>query len=148
MFDRIDDVQWAALEQAHGTAEHIPLALRGLMSSDVEIRNSSYWKLDNHVVLQSDLYQAAYFIIPFLLEILRSCEEEIKTCAYNLLHEIANGYAPDEVRCMHRGGEVSLVGACRAAIMEGCDLFLEDSLNSSSINADQAANLLSLLGIP
>ena len=57
---------------------------------------------------------------------------------YELLFEIANGYAPQSSVCVHDGVEVSLVNACRAAIAGYADLYLseiDDPLSAFRANA-------------
>lgn len=70
MLEKINKIDWKGLRQAHGDADHIPEAIKGLLSEDEQISERSYWLLDNYVVLQSDLHEAALYVVPFLLEIL------------------------------------------------------------------------------
>lgn len=72
MFEKINEIDWKGLRQAHGDARQVPEAIKGLISEEEQVRRQSYWLLDNYVVLQSDLYEAALYVVPFLLEILSS----------------------------------------------------------------------------
>ncbi len=55
----MEKIDWSKIKGAHGTCEHIPDAILGLTSEDEEVRHSSYWRIDNYVILQSDLYEGA-----------------------------------------------------------------------------------------
>ena len=91
-------VAWHEKDIASGKANHVPDAICGLTSSDERTRNRSYWRLDNEVVLQSDLYEAAYFVIPFLVQILNVQPDHGRDLIYDLLYEIANGFARRQSR--------------------------------------------------
>lgn len=142
MFENIDKIEWEKLRQADGFATNVPSALRGLVSDDPEVQRASYWKLDNHVVLQSDLFEAAYYVIPYLLEIVKMDQFIEKKYVYDLLYEIANGYAPDESLCVIDGQSVPLKTACRKAVSEGIDLYFSELKDNTSPNRDKALELL------
>lgn len=145
MFEKLNDVDWENLKQAHGNARHVPEAIKGLVSNDPEIREASYWKLDNYVVLQSDLYEAAFYIIPFLVEILKSDILFGRNYVYDLLFEIANGYASEDLLCVYGNKEVPLKDACRNAIANEIELYLFEVRNSSSkFRLDALGLLISL----
>ncbi|QUJ67382.1 hypothetical protein KDD30_15305 [Photobacterium sp. GJ3] len=142
MFESIGSVDWKKLEQAHGDASHVPKAIEQLISEDEEKREKAYWKLDNHVVLQSDLYEAAFYVIPFLLEILRSNISVGREHVYALLAEIANGYASEEVTVFINGNRVPLSNACRNMVLEHVDIYLDEVQNQASRYRDSALDLL------
>ncbi len=87
---------WKEIKTAHGTAAHIPTALWGLTSSDPGTREKAYWNIDNVVVLQGDLYEAAYYIIEPLIYMLESDTTPDKRLVTEILIEIALGWAPDD----------------------------------------------------
>lgn len=146
MFESINKIEWDNLKEAEGTSSGVPNALRGLISEDPEIQKASYWKLDNHVVLQSDLYEAAYYVIPFLLEIIKAGGRSGRNYVYDLLYEIANGYAPDDSLCVHNGQELPLTDACRKAVSDGIDLYFSELGDKSSAGREKALELLISLG--
>jgi hypothetical protein len=128
---------------AHGTAVHLPAALEGLLSPDPTTREKSYWSLDNNVVLQADLHEAAYFVIPFLLEALRIRVPFGRDRIYDLLFEIGNGYAPDDVTCTTLDGNiVPLRLACHSAVRSGREIFQRDLEDTDPIIRSRAAELL------
>jgi hypothetical protein len=134
----LDDVPWQRLRLSYGTAEKIPAAIARLTADDEETRRRAYWNLDNGVVCQSDLYEAAPYVVPFVLEIVerRNCPGNL--LAYKLLYEIANGRAPDEVMSdywMDTGPKrrMPLMEACRLAVLTGGDLYERDAREDSLV---------------
>ena len=103
MFDGIDKIPWSKLSTAHGTAEHVPGSLRLLLSNDIETARKAYGQLDNWVVLQSDLYESAVYLPRFLIEALDYCPSSAnKVLILDLLFELANGYAPPDLKLADR----------------------------------------------
>ena len=143
MLENLDTIKWKSLKTAHGDASHIPEAIRGLISNNEQIRRKSYWKIDNYAVLQSDLYEAAFYVIPFLLEILSSDIVEGRERIYDLLYEIGNGYAPDEYKIRNNDGTLStLREACRKPVLDEINLYIEELRNRNSPARKQALDLL------
>ena len=142
MFETIKDVNWSKLDQAHGKSDHIPEAINGLVSNDKDIRDASYWKLDNYIVLQSDLYEAAFHVIPFLIEILDSDIQHGRNNIYDLLFEIANGSAPDDIKCVYHGEETELTTACHSLILNHEKVYLDEISNVFSLSRMKALELL------
>lgn len=107
---RINAIDWRSLKTAHGDARHVPQALADITSSDPEICRNGEWGLDNVVVLQSDLYESAYMVVPFLIEYLRDRVSYGRENIYDVVYEIGNGYAPHDVKCVTTDGEVTAAG--------------------------------------
>jgi hypothetical protein len=91
--------------------------------------------LDNHVVLQGDLYEAAAYVPPFLLELLRDETLGSIDCILDLLYEIGNGAASPTQRLRvqmthegvvpyHESAAPNLQDACRAAVRAGLPVYL------------------------
>lgn len=58
---------WSALRCAGGPATGVPQELRGLLAAtNGEERHKHYWKLDNNVVVQGNLYEAAVPVVSVL----------------------------------------------------------------------------------
>lgn len=58
---------WSALRCAGGPATDVPQELRGLLAAtNGEERRKHYWKLDNNVVVQGNLYEAAVPVVSVL----------------------------------------------------------------------------------
>ncbi len=139
----LDSVPWGELKQAHGTSGHVPDAILGLVSEDAQRRREAYWKLDNYVVLQSDLYEAAYYVIPFLLQILENPSTlNRREYVYDLLIEIANGGAPELFTVIHSNAEWPLALACRDRVAAGAALFVSDAAGGASKIRERALGLL------
>lgn len=135
MFNTLHQIDWKSLKVAeYSSAEHIPDAIQGFISTDPEIRRRSYGDLDNVVVRQSDLYEAAWYVVPFLLEIIADPSTiEVRKEAYSLLYEIGSGYAlPAEQIHLPDGSSECLTDACRKAVIEGLAFYLAEIANPSS----------------
>jgi hypothetical protein len=142
----IHAVPWGDLAVASGRASHVPEALLNLLSPDAETRNRAYWQLDNEVVLQSDLYEAAYFVVPILIMILEGKPEFGGDRIYDLLYEIANGWAPATTVCRSRDGTViPLKEACVQELRRGIRVFSADMTDPDPSLSAKAGELVGLL---
>ena len=145
--ESISCVPWNDIKVASGTAEQVPDALIGLLSPDEETQNRSYWRLDNEVVLQSDLYEAAYYVIPILVQMLADKVPHGRERIYDLLYEIANGYAPATSSCRTRDGKlVTLREACAEEPNDGLNIFRQDADDADPRITAKARELVALLG--
>jgi hypothetical protein len=129
---------WDTLESAVGSCDHVPNALQGLLSSDASIRESSYWQLDNHVVVQGGLYEGAFYLIPFLLPLLEQDTAPGKEGVLDLLYELGNGNANWDRKVRfgigtgafyhfvprRDGIEIPLAVGCRIAVGLGIETYL------------------------
>lgn len=137
-------IAWEKLEQAHGDASHIPKALDELISRNPRKRINAYWSIDNHVVLQSDLYQAALIVAPVLIEMLKEPETlHGRDLIYDLLYEIGNGWAPESEKYLNIHNElVPLKTGCREEVIKGLAIYLEEIKNIKSKARSKALELL------
>lgn len=64
----IQRVDWASIREADGSAVNVPNAIRELLAarSSQEV-NQAYWKLENHVVVQGQIFEAAVYTVPVLM---------------------------------------------------------------------------------
>jgi hypothetical protein len=146
--DQIQAIPWRERKTASGDARDVPQALKDLSSEDQTKRDLAYWKLDNHVVLQGDLYEAARDVVPFLIEMLRAREPFGRDLIYDVLFEIANGYAPDVVQWRDPSGrDVPLRIACYSALSEGIEVFKRDANDSDPTVRRASTCLLDRLGV-
>ena len=59
---------WSLLREASGSANHIPDALRQLVSAkSAADADEAYWRLENHVVVQGQLFSSAEQVVQVLL---------------------------------------------------------------------------------
>lgn len=112
----MERINWNKIKTSNGTAVNIPQAFELLKSNSLEDRKKGYWLIDNHVVLQSDLYEAAYYVIDPLMELLDNSELEKKYLIIELLIEIAYGYAPPSLFINIGEEKVPLQQACSSKL--------------------------------
>ncbi|MGN0619847.1 MAG: hypothetical protein ACI4J7_12575 [Ruminiclostridium sp.] len=141
-------INWNEIHSNTGFCTNIPDAVNNLLSNDSVLRKNAYWKLDNHIVVQGTLYEGAFYIIPFLLSFIFNNIENGKKEVYNLLYEIANGwaecnncvnfdYAKSEnviyfIPNQDNGIKLPLQLACRNAILSAWDFFKNELFNKNS----------------
>jgi hypothetical protein len=68
VLQRLDDVPWADLEHAYGSAADVPDLLRQLLDPDPKVRSEVLWALYGNVFHQGTRYPATPHVIPFLIE--------------------------------------------------------------------------------
>lgn len=93
---RLRAVPWHELKTASRHAGHIPDAVMDLISPDPDTRRKAYWRIDNVVVLQGTLFEAAFPIAPFLAELAVDQTIAGRDLVYKALFEIVNGYPHHE----------------------------------------------------
>jgi len=146
--EKLSLVPWQAKRTANGDGKHIPEAIENLVSPEESVRRAAYWKLDNYIVLQSDLFEAAYSVIPFLIELLQTTKYG-RELIYDLLFEIANGYAPANITCVTADGSIApLKEACFNSVKSGISLYTHDLNDSDSSIRGKAHDLIELLSEP
>ena len=69
MFTGIDEVDWAALRHAYGSAEDVPGLLRGLASPDPTEREDALDRMYGTLHHQGNVYDSTLACVPFLLEL-------------------------------------------------------------------------------
>lgn len=116
------NIDWSKIQTISGYATVIKIAIETLTSED---KNERIWAkgiIDNNAIRQGDLYEAAYYIIEPLLEII-----EDKNCIdydlpIELLYQVAHGYAPKveliTIRENNTEETLPLGEACRRKFME------------------------------
>ncbi|WP_432016543.1 hypothetical protein [Streptomyces hydrogenans] len=65
----LDDVNWAGLDHAYGSAEDVPGHIRALCGSDDEARKQAGMSLSNSIFHQGSRYSASPVAVPFLARI-------------------------------------------------------------------------------
>lgn len=76
MFTGIDEVDWASLHHAYGSAEDVPGWLRGLASADPAERGLALDRMYGAVHHQGDVYDSTLACVPFLFALAGS--EEVR----------------------------------------------------------------------
>ncbi|MEU1414348.1 HEAT repeat domain-containing protein [Streptomyces sp. NPDC005731] len=70
MFIGIDEVDWASMEHAYGSAEDVPMLLRGLVSRLPDERERALDGMYGAVHHQGDVYDSTLACIPFLFDVM------------------------------------------------------------------------------
>jgi len=91
MLEKIKTEDWSSLETLNGSAEHVPNAVLELLTDNKEKFDKAYWKLENHVVVQGDLYSSAAVLPKYLEEVV--IKARFKPGVLELLFQIGNGHA-------------------------------------------------------
>lgn len=92
MLEGLDTIDWTEVHQAFGDGTHLPAAIRDLTSPEPEVREAAVERIDNYVVVQGALSEAAAVIVPFLTEIVAEAGAHGKSETLDLLFQIARGY--------------------------------------------------------
>lgn len=109
-------LNWGAIKTCVGFAGHIPHAIEQLNSPIEEERRAAYWMIDNYAIRQSDLYEAAYYVIEPIVELLEEKYTVDRTYPLRILAEIAfGGYYENKVITIGKD-EINLFFACRAKL--------------------------------
>ncbi|MEU5591621.1 HEAT repeat domain-containing protein [Streptomyces sp. NPDC020298] len=74
MFTGIDDVDWASLRHAYGSAEDVPGLLRGLASADRDEREGALDGMYGSVHHQGNVYDSTLACVPFLFALAARAE--------------------------------------------------------------------------
>ncbi len=96
MFTGIDEVGWASLHHAYGSAEDVPGLLRGLASADPVERATALDGMYDAVHHEGIVYDATLACVPFLFT-LAGCEQVAdRGGLVELLISIGRGHGPEE----------------------------------------------------
>jgi hypothetical protein len=68
----LNDVPWAQLQDAYGSAADVPNQIRALVADDAAARNAALESLFSNIWHQGTVYEATIHALPFLIEILRT----------------------------------------------------------------------------
>jgi len=113
--------EWGKL-RAMGSARQVPAALKRLIeASSADEARKHYWQVDNCVVVQGSLYEAALPMATCLVSILHRCSRVARPNVLELLAQISGGEVdPSEERL----GNVGLREACVREISRGFGFYL------------------------
>ncbi|QTD96847.1 HEAT repeat domain-containing protein [Streptomyces cyanogenus] len=127
MFTGIDEVDWASLRHAHGSAEDVPGWLRALASADIAERATALDGMYSAVHHQGRVYDSTLACVPFLFRLLGREEVPDRGCIVELLVSIGGETAggtesadrPEGVTGDGRGREAVCAGAEAFAVLAG-----------------------------
>lgn len=114
----IKRITWHTLREAGGTAENIPHALTALFEAPTPAAaEEAYWLLENHVVVQGQLFQVAEHVVPVLLSALvDERPRHVRISILELLFQILSGGAHEDEVAQGNG---NLAAVCRVKAREG-----------------------------
>lgn len=126
-------VSWDKTRSISGSSESVPEAILELISAEsADTAEQAYWKLDNRIVVQGQLFDSACYVIgPLLTGLQIGVTPHVKLPVVNLLVEIAKG-VPDETEI--RAGNSELAARCQDELRKGLWIFY-------SLLADQNADI-------
>lgn len=113
MFTGIDEVDWASMRHAYGSAEDVPGLLRGLASTDAAEREIALDGMYGAVHHQGDVYDSTLACVPFLFALAGREEVRDRGGIVELLVSIGGDGEASEGAC-ERG---------RAAVASGAEVF-------------------------
>ena len=85
---------WSRLRQATGPATHVPGSIRAMLSAATpDELDEYYWELENHVVIQGRLFQAAPPVVAVLMAALTCAERPswVRIGVLDLLFQLVIG---------------------------------------------------------
>ncbi|WP_280910255.1 hypothetical protein [Streptomyces sp. SAI-208] len=85
----LDDIDWAALGHAYGSAEDVPGQLQAVCGSDEEARKSAFRSLFSNIFHQGTRYSASPYAVPFLARIAVAGPAGARADALGLLTRLA-----------------------------------------------------------
>lgn len=111
-------IAWGDLRTAGGFASSIPRALADLyVASTPEQAQDAYWRLENHVVVQGQLYQAAEQVVSVLLAVLSEERPRyVRISSLELLFQIVVGEPHVQELAL---GNANLAERCKNKAREG-----------------------------
>ncbi|GLZ80813.1 hypothetical protein Afil01_56200 [Actinorhabdospora filicis] len=123
MLDGLDDIDWAKLSHAYGSAGDVPRQLRELASPDEETRHGALGELFANIYHQGTRYKATPKAVPFLWELAADPGIGDRDAILRLLalvtvgfdeQHLPGGFDLDELRDAARGGEALAVYGSRS----------------------------------
>lgn len=141
--DELGRIDWSGLRLSSGDASKVPSALISLADSSTrEDGLAAYWQLDNSIVIQGNLFQAAEFVIPFVIALTIDAAAHVRELALELLIQLAAGEPhPSEVDACNG----ALGDRCRRAVRAGLASYYQllDSTNDEL--RDRALELIGIV---
>jgi hypothetical protein len=133
---------WASLRAA-GPASDLPGALRALATADTaEAADAAYWRLDNHVLVQGALHQAAEATAAAAVIALSGATVAGRARLLELLGQIGAGQAaPEEVAA----GNTGLADRCLGEIARGFPIYV--AILGAARDPDEIASAVDLIGL-
>ena len=94
MLETIHEENWKEAETQSRDGEKIPYAILELLTNNAQEFDAAYWKIENHVVVQGDLYSSAALVPKYLEEVY--LKAKFKPGVQELLFQIGNGVSQNQ----------------------------------------------------
>jgi hypothetical protein len=111
-------IDWKTVREAAGSASDVPDALLALLAvENAKDVQAQYWRLENHVVVQGQVFEAGLLLVPALLAgLTESSPSYVRIGLLELLFQIVNGTPHEDEIAL---GNTDLVERCRDRAREG-----------------------------
>ncbi|MER5660581.1 HEAT repeat domain-containing protein [Streptomyces mirabilis] len=124
MFTGMDEVGWASMKHAYGSAEDVPELLRGLASACPQERERALDGMYGAVHHQGDVYDSTLACIPFLFELVGHAELRDRGGVVELLVSIGGGDAFEDGPFEDGDGAEGNYAMARTAVRSGATAFI------------------------
>ncbi|MFF7920770.1 HEAT repeat domain-containing protein [Streptomyces mirabilis] len=124
MFTGMDEVGWASMKHAYGSAEDVPELLRGLASACPQERERALDGMYGAVHHQGDVYDSTLACIPFLFELVGYTELHDRGGVVELLVSIGGADAFDDGPLEDGDGAEGNYAMARTAVRSGAAAFI------------------------
>jgi hypothetical protein len=95
MLAGLDNINWSQLHHAFGSASEVPNWIRALLSEDRQMREKAIYELYENLLHQGSVYEASFYALPFLLELLKFSTSPDKADFAVLLADMGNNSGSD-----------------------------------------------------
>lgn len=136
----VERVRWGEFRTVSGDAHEVAAALRALLAAKTpEEASAAYWQLENQVVVQGTVFEAAEPVVGVLVAALAETRPFcVRVAALGLLFQILAG-APSQSDNL---ASVDLVDRCRRRARDGLWVLIHEFVNGAS---DAAADVLNII---
>jgi HEAT repeat protein len=97
VLDGLEDIPWAKLRHAFGSASDVPSLLRSVASPDAQVRSKALAELWNNIWHQGTVYEATPYALPFLIGLLQREDHPDRASVACLIASIIAGRGYYEV---------------------------------------------------
>jgi len=147
MLKKLKEIEWSYLRTAQGKkADFIPDLLLQLLSFNLEEIEESSSKLYNNIANQGTIYEASFYVIPFLNMVIKFGTDTSKIHAYDLLFEIVNGFPLYDDTVIFDNEELDLKEANYRLTFKSIDDYIND-LEFITTNKELSNYILDLLSL-
>lgn len=155
MLDSLDDIKWAKLTHAYGSAADVPDLIRQLLSEDGETLEETFEGLFSNIWHQGTVYEASAYAVPFLIELTQAETVLMRDGILSLLSCIASGRSyydvhtrtPEERAKPHMQAKINeekrYEHAAHEAVRKGIPVYLQLLQNTQPTIRTMASEVLS-----